>query len=85
MSYHKEYPRHKSIYNSNFVGSILLVIVVPLLIAAFSAHNFLTYLSDHLEHLYSLRELSQLVQIFLQGIILALSLETYYTVFLIVV
>jgi hypothetical protein len=80
VSYHTRYELHSSLYASNFGGSIFLLILIPILIGVFYLHNHMTYFSDQLEHLYSLRETSQLLLIYFQGIILGISVDRYYTV-----
>jgi len=53
------------------------------MIAGSYVHNHFTYVSDQLEHLYSLRECSQLMLSYFQAIVLAVSIDKYYTVLLI--
>lgn len=67
-------------YTAGFVCSIVMLVLIPLMIAGSYIHNHFTYFSDELEHLYSLRECSQLALNYFQAIVLAVSIDKYYTV-----
>jgi|JI6StandDraft_1071083.scaffolds.fasta_scaffold69910_2 hypothetical protein len=86
LTYHSRdgYYPHQGIYDANFAGSIVVIFLIPLMIAGSYVHNHFTYFSDDLEHLYSLRECSQLMLNFFQAVVLAVSINSYYTVLVLV-
>ena len=80
--HHTVPPNNPRLYSSSFGASVFFLVTIPLLIVGIFVHYYLTYLQNKDEHLYTLRETSQLLQIYFQGVILGLSVSKYTTLFL---
>lgn len=83
--HYDRYVGYPGTYRGNFIASIILLIFIPIVLMGFHLHNHFTYVSDEWEMLYTLRETSMFAQSYVQGIILALSIQKYYVLGLLVV
>ena len=67
-------PEHAGFHSANKALAYVIIFLAPVLMGLIFYHFYATYNSDVLEHYYTLREGAQYLQIYLQALILALSI-----------